>query len=100
MWDLHVGIVPIDERLLSVGFHISERAAPVVMPDLERLGAGIGAPVRHAEAAIEYQANLPPIAVEAVSLDRLADTVSELCRQYARLAGQLECPAQMRADAR
>jgi hypothetical protein len=100
MWDLHVGIVPIDERLLSVGLHISERAAPVAMKELERLGAEIGAAVKHQPAAVEYQANLPPIAVDSVSLDRLADTVSELCRKYARVAGRLSCPAEMRADAR
>lgn len=100
MWDLHVGVVPIDERLLSVGFHISERAAPVMMAELERLGAEIGAVVRHQKAAVEYQANLPPIAVDAVSLDRLADTVSELCRKYAQAAGKLACPAEMRADVR
>jgi len=100
MWDLHVGVVPIDEHLLSVGFHVSERAAPVVMAELERLGAEIDAVVKHQKAAIEYQANLPPIAVDAVSLDRLADTVSELCRKYAQVAGKLACPAEMRADAR
>ncbi len=100
MWDLHVGIVPIDERLLSVGFHISERAAPVLMPELERLGAEIGAAVRHQEAAVEYQANLPPIEVDAVSLDRLADTVSELCRKYAPVARNSRCPAEMRSDVR
>lgn len=98
MWDLHVGVVPIDERLLSVGFHISERAAPVMMAELERLGAEIGAVVRHQRAAVEYQANLPPIAVDAMSLDPLADTVSELCRRYAQVAGKLACPAEMRAD--
>jgi hypothetical protein len=96
MWDLHVGIVPIDERLLSVGFHISERAARVLMPELERLGAEIGADVQHQKAAVEYQANLPPIAVDAVALDRLADTVSELCRKYAQVAAGLACPAEMR----
>jgi hypothetical protein len=97
MWDLHVGVVPIDERLLSVGFHVSERAAPVVMPELERLGAEIGATVKHQEAAVEYQANLPPIVVDAVSVERLADTVSELCRKYARVADKVACPPEMRA---
>lgn len=96
MWDLHVGVVPIDERLLSIGFHISERAAPVVMPELERLGAEIGAAIRHQKEAIEYQANLPPIAVDTVSVDRLADTVSDLCRKYAQVAGKVTCPAEMR----
>lgn len=100
MWDLHVGIVPIDERSLSVGFHISERAAPVLMAELQRLGGEIGAAVKHQKAAVEYQANLPPIAVDSVSVERLADTVSELCRNYARVAGRLPCPAHMRADAR
>jgi hypothetical protein len=100
MWDLHVGIVPIDERSLSVGFHISERAAPVAMKELERLGAEIGAAVKHQPAAVEYQANLPPIVVDSITVDRLADTVSELCRKYAGAAGRLPCPPQMRADAR
>ncbi len=97
MWDLHVGVVPLDERMLSVGFHISERAAPIVLAELERLGAEIGAPVRHQKEAIEYQANLPPIAVDAVSVDRLADTVSGLCLKYAQVAGKVACPPEMRA---
>ena len=97
MWDLHLGVVAIDERLLSVGFHISERAAPLLLRELERLGAEVGAPVQHQKAAVEYQANLPPIAVDAVSLDSLADTVSKLCRKYAEVAGKLACPAEMRA---
>jgi hypothetical protein len=97
MWDLHLGVVAIDERLLSVGFHISERAAPFLLAELERLGAEVGAPVQHQKAAVEYQANLPPIAVDAVSVDRLADTVSDLCRKYARVAASVPCPAEMRA---
>lgn len=68
-----------------------------MMAEIERLGGKIGSVVRHQKAAIEYQANLPPIAVDAVSLDRLADTVSELCRKYAQVAGKLACPAEMRA---
>lgn len=100
MWDLHVGVVAIDERQLSVGFHASERAASVVMPELERLGAEIGAPVRHQAAAVEYQANLPPIDVNRVSVDQLADTVSELCMKYAKVAAKVPCPAQMRAAVR
>ena len=100
MWDLHVGVVAIDERQLSVGFHASERAAPVVMKELERLGAEYGAPVKHQVAAVEYQANLPPIAVDETSVDRIADTVSELCRKYAGVAGKLPCPPELRADAR
>lgn len=97
MWDLHVGIVPIDDRLLSVGFHTSERAAPIVLPELERLGREIGATVKHQKAAVEYQANLPPIEVKAVTVDRLADTVSGLCHKYAQVAGKVSCPAEMRA---
>jgi hypothetical protein len=100
MWDLHLGVVAIDDHQLSVGFHISERAAPVVMRELERLAAGIGAPVRHQEAAVEYQANLPPIDVDRVSIEELADTVSGLCAQYAQVAGKLACPAQMCATGR
>jgi hypothetical protein len=99
MWDLHLGVVAIDERLLSVGFHISERAAPFLLAELERLGAENGAPVQHQKAAVEYQANLPPIAVDAVSVDQLADTVSELCRKYAQVASKVACPAEMRAAA-
>jgi hypothetical protein len=96
MWDLHLGCVAIDDRHLSVGFHVSERAAGVMMTELERLGAGIGASVQHQKAAVEYQANLPPIAVEGVSLDQLADTVTELCRKYAQAAANVPCPAEMR----
>jgi len=99
MWDLHVGVVPIDRRRLSVGFHISERASPALMTDLKRLGAGINAAVQHQKAAVEYQANLPPIAAAAVSLDAIVDTVSELCRKYAPFAASVASPPEMHDDA-
>jgi hypothetical protein len=99
MWDLHVGVVPIDRGRLSVGFHISERARPSLMDDLKRLGADIGAPALHQKAAVEYQANLPPIDVGAVSVETLVDTVAQLCRKYAPVAASVRCPAEMRDDA-
>lgn len=98
MWDLHVGVVPAGQRRLSVGFHISERAAPSVLDDLKRLGAEIGAPVRHQELAVEYQANLPLIDVDAVPLETLVDTVAQLCRKYAPVAARVTCPPEMRDD--
>ena len=97
MWDLHLGCVAVDPRHLSVGFHISERAAPFMKAELERLGAEIGAAVQHQKAAVEYQANLPPIAVDGVSIDELADEVTGLCRKFAQAAGKVPCPAEMRA---
>ena len=99
MWDLHLGVVAVDERRLSMGFHISERAAPMLLAELERLAGEIGAVVQHQEAAVEYQANLPPIGVDTMSVESLADTVSELCRKYARVAARVACPAEMRARA-
>lgn len=100
MWDLHVGVVPVDKRRLSLGFHISERAAPAMMESLERLGAEIGAKVQHQKAAVEYQANFPPVAVDAVSLDSIVDTITGLCRKYAPVAATIACPAEMRDDVR
>jgi hypothetical protein len=99
MWDLHVGVVPADRRRLSVGFHISERASPSLLDDLKRLGADIDAPVQHQKIAVEYQANLPLIDADAVSLETLVDTVAELCRKYAPVAASVRCPAEMRDDA-
>lgn len=98
MWDLHIGVVPIGGRRLSLGFHISERAAPAMMSNLEQLGAGIGAKVEHKPAIVEYQANFPPIAVDDVSFDSLVDTICELCRKYAPVAAAITCPAEMRDD--
>lgn len=99
MWDLHVGVVPIDGGRLSVGFHISERASPALLEHLKRLGDEIDAPVRHQKAAVEYQANLPPIDVDAVPLETLVDTVAGLCRKYAPVAASVRCPAGMRDGA-
>ena len=100
MWDLHVGVVPIDRSRLSVGYHMSERASPSLMTDLKRLGAEINASVQHQIAAVEYQANLPPIAVDTVSIDAMVDTISGLCRKYAPVAAAVACPAEMRDDFR
>jgi hypothetical protein len=98
MWDLHIGVVPIGGRRLSLGFHISERAAPAMMSNLEQLGAGIGAKVEHKPAIVEYQANFPTVAVDDVSFDSLVDTICELCRKYAPVAAAIACPAEMRDD--
>jgi hypothetical protein len=99
MWDLHVGVVPVEGRRLSVGFHISERAAPALLGELERLGESIGAEARHQPAAIEYQANLPLFDVDAVPVEALAEAVAGLCRKYAPVAARVRCPAGMN-DAR
>jgi len=95
MWDLHVGVVVADERHLSIGFHASERAGEVLLPDLERLGRSVGAPVRHQKEAIEYQANLPLYDVDAVPLETLVGTIERLCREYAPVAAKVRCPAGM-----
>jgi len=99
MWDLHVGVVATDDRHLSIGFHCSERASAQLLGHLERLGGEIGVPARHQQAAIEYQANLPPIDVDAVPLESLVETVSGLCRKYAPVAQGVPCPAGMREGA-
>jgi hypothetical protein len=98
MWDLHVGVVPVEGRRLSVGFHISERAAPALLGELERLGESIGAAARHQPAAIEYQANLPPVDVDAVPVEKLVETIAGLCRRYAPVAARVRSPAGMRDD--
>jgi hypothetical protein len=96
MWDLHVGVVPTDASHLSIGFHISERAAAALLDELKRLAAEVGAPVKHQRAAIEYQANLPTVDVDAVPLETLVDTVAGLCRKFAPVASRVPCPAGMR----
>lgn len=98
MWDLHVGVVPVEGRRLSVGFHISERASGALLDDLKRLGEEVGAPVRHQKAAIEYQANLPLFDVDAVPVETLVETIAGLCRKYAPVASRVRCPAGMRDD--
>jgi hypothetical protein len=99
MWDLHVGIVAAGDRRLSVGLHCSERAGAALRESLERLGREIGAPLQHQKAAIEYQANLPLVDVDAVPLESLVDTVAGLCRRYAPVAARVDCPAGMREGA-
>jgi len=98
MWDLHVGVVPVGGRRLSVGFHISERASGPLLDDLKRLGEEVGAPVLHQKAAIEYQANLPLFDVDAVPVETLVDAIAGLCRKYAPVAARVRCPAGMRDD--
>lgn len=98
MWDLHVGVVSSEHRRLSVGFHISERASTCLMSDLKRLGAEIDAPVLHQPVAVEYQANLPLIDVDDVPIDTILETVTGLCRSYAKVARVVRCPVEMRDD--
>lgn len=97
MWDLHVGVVAVDERALSVGFHVSERAAKLLLPRLRRLGVAIGAKAAHMPRAFEYQANLPAIDVTRTTPAALARTIARLCPPMAKLAGAVAPPSAMRA---
>ncbi len=98
MWDLHVGVVAIDERALSVGLHVSERAAKLLLRRLKRLGAIVGAKAEHMPRAIEYQANLPRIDVTGTTLPALAGTIVRLCPLMAGLARAVTPPLAMRAS--
>lgn len=95
MWDLHIGVVPLTESRLSVGFHISERAADLLMADLQRLAANIGTTVIHQKAAVEYQANLAPVPTNGSNTDAVANTIVDLCRQFASVAKKVPCPTSM-----
>jgi hypothetical protein len=97
MWDLHVGVVAVDARSLSVGFHVSERAGKAFLPALRKLGAAIGAQAEHKPLAVEYQANLPPTAVAETDVESLADTIMDLCRRMAPAARKIKPPPAMRA---
>lgn len=96
MWDLHVGVVPTAGDQLSIGFHVSERAAAFLMTELEKLGADIGASVIHQKAAVEYQANLPPVVADNSNIDVLVNTIADLCRRFAPVAKRVTCPPSMR----
>ena len=97
MWDLHVGVVALDARSLSIGFHVSERAGMVFLPTLRRLGAAIGAKAEHKPLAVEYQANLSPIALAKTDVATLADTIVDLCRRLAPAARRIKPLPAMRA---
>jgi hypothetical protein len=96
MWDLHVGIVPQGDRHLSAGFHISERAAPILMPALRGVALTIGVTVQHQPAAVEYQANLPVLAIDEVPVEDIVYKTSDLCRQVARVGALTVSPEAMR----
>ena len=69
---------------------------PAGVPPLGEVKDKVTASVKHQKAAIEYQANLPPIDVDAVPLEELVDTVAGLCRKYAPVAASVPCPPGMR----
>lgn len=91
-WDLHVGVVETDDGKHSLGFHISERAEPVLMPDLENLAGRIGCPVIHQKMALEYQANPRPIAADEREFDDAVGLAIDLCRDFARVATRVAVP--------
>jgi hypothetical protein len=94
MWDLHVGVVATEDRL-SLGFHVSERAEAVLRAELERLAKDLGTSVVHQKTAVEYQANLPAVAVEEANLDAICSKIVELCRSLAPVARRVACPPHM-----
>jgi hypothetical protein len=91
-WDLHVGVVETDDGKHSLGFHISERAAPVLMPDLEQLAGRIGSPVIHQKIAVEYQANRNPIVADLRNLGEAVNVAIDLCRDFAQIAARMAVP--------
>jgi len=91
-------VVAVDERALSVGLHVSERAAKLLLRRLKRLGAIVGAKAEHMPRAIEYQANLPRIDVTGTTLPALAGVIAGLCPLMAGLARAVTPPSAMRAD--
>lgn len=97
MWDLHVGVVPTGDEL-SLGLHISERAAPILQGRLEQLAAELGVPVIHQPRAVEYQANLPPVGTAETDLETIAATIADLCGRLAPIARETVCPDGMRAS--
>lgn len=97
MWDMHVGVVDSQKGRLSIGFHISERAKEPLLDSIVKLGATIGAVAEHRPAAIEYQANLPEISLDATDQATLERTIADLCRAMAPIAKRISPPAAMRA---
>ena len=97
MWDLHVGIVPLDERTLSIGFHISERAAPLLWERLESFAREKGLRVDHSPRAVEFQANLPSLDPTRDSFEAMVKQAIDVCRELAPAAASVDCPAPMRA---
>jgi hypothetical protein len=97
MWDLHVGIVPLDETTLSIGFHISERAAPLLRERLESFARKNGLRVDHSPRAVEFQANLPSLDPTRDSLEAMVKQAIDVCRELAPAATGVDCPAPMRA---
>lgn len=97
MWDLHVGTVPAEGSFVSVGYHISVRAGPLLMDKLHAMARHHGIEVIHQPAAVEFQANLAPFDTSLVSAETLADTVCALSRRFADVAASTSCPPLMRA---
>ncbi len=91
-WDLHVGVVETDDAKHSIGFHVSERAAPALMADLRRLAAEIGSPLIHQKTAVEYQTNVKPLDADERGLDEAVTTVVDLCRRFALVAARVAVP--------
>lgn len=96
MWNLHVGIVAVDDGNLSCGFHISERAKDLLLDGMAEIAAELGAAAEHRPAAIEYQANLPPVEVAGATDESLADAIADFCRRMAPLAARVSPPPEMR----
>jgi hypothetical protein len=91
-WDLHVGVVETNDAKHSIGFHVSERAAPALMADLERLAAQIGSPLIHQTTAAEYQTNLKPLDADERNLHEAVTTAVDLCRRFAPVAARVALP--------
>ena len=91
-WDLHVGVVQTDDGQHTIGFHISERAAAVLMPELEKLALQIGCPVIHQKMAVEYQANPRALGADERAFDRAVNLAMDLCRDFSRVAARVAVP--------
>lgn len=97
MWDLHIGVVPVGGRAVSIGYHISERSAPILLASLREVALRDHTEVAHQAKAIEFQANLPVLDSARQSIGATGETVCGLCKRFAQVAHDVACPPSMHA---
>lgn len=79
LWDLHVGLVLVQDHV-SVGVHASSRRWPEPPPPLARAALAVGAQYTHAATAREHQFNLPPRRFTKTMVAALERRTFSLCR--------------------
>lgn len=88
MWQLHVGVVPLNSREISVGIHVGQASYTIFRSELEELAHALKTTVRQVDAVSEVQCNLASMSIDTHGVEEIYGNVALLCCYCAAMTGR------------